>query len=369
MRIGQEREGTVRRALGVLQHTECFESPWQLWSALYALICAGELRRADQHCLWLATHPRTSPEILAGIRLFQARIRQLRGQVTHALETYSEPAAPDDRLIAMRTAWTVEAMLDLGEARSALPVLHARRLDGVIALDLPGRGPLLTARGQLYLALGTSPRAIADFVDSSRPPTDGPIDNPAISSWRSRAALALAKERPPLAARLAEEELMLAMRWGAPRQIGWALHAHAVVRDDQQTAALLSEAIDLLEVADARNELVPVLFATAGHLAAKGDSLAARKRLTRASELARLDSRMHWAKRIDSALHRLQGRRPHPMLTRQQLRVTSLARAGSTNRHIASQLNLSVRAVEFHLSAAYRRLGISGRAELYQMMG
>ncbi|WP_165956616.1 helix-turn-helix transcriptional regulator [Kribbella antibiotica] len=339
-----------------------------MWSALYALICAGELRRAGQHCLWLAEHPRTSNEAMEGIKLIQARTRFLRGQTAQALASYSEPV-PADRLAAVRAAWTVEAMLDLGEVKAAQHLLRHRNLDGVIPPGLPGRGSLLTARGQLHLALGTPQSAVADFIESGRPPTNGPIENPAVTAWRSRAALALATERPPLASRLADEELMLAMRWGAPRQIGWALHAHAIVRDDQQTAALLGEAVDLLEVADARSELIPVLFRTAGYLAAKGDSLASRQRLTRASELARADGRMHWAKRIDSAMHRLEGRRPHPTLTRQQLRVTSLARAGSTNRHIASQLNLSVRAVEFHLSAAYRRLGISGRAELYQMMG
>jgi DNA-binding CsgD family transcriptional regulator len=368
LQIGQGKETTVRRALDVLEETECLESPWQLWSALNALISAGELRRADQHCLWLAEHPRTSPEALEGITLVRARTHYLRGQASQALAAFTLPA-PVDRLPAIRTAWTIEAMLDLGEAKSAQQLLQSRRLDRTIPSGLPGRGTLLTARGQLQLALGATHQAVADFIESGRPPANGPIENPAVTSWRSRAALALAADRPEFAARLADEELMLAMRWGAPRQIGWALHAHAMVRDDQQTPALLGEAIDLLEIADARSELVPVLFRTAGHLVAKGDSLAARQRLTRASELARQDARSHWGKRIDSAMHRLQGRRPHPTLTRQQLRVTNLARAGSTNRHIASQLNLSVRAVEFHLSAAYRRLGISGRAELYQMMG
>ncbi|MFD1046072.1 helix-turn-helix transcriptional regulator [Kibdelosporangium lantanae] len=51
-------------------------------------------------------------------------------------------------------------------------------------------------------------------------------------------------------------------------------------------------------------------------------------------------------------------------LTRQEARIVSLAAAGYSNRQIATQLFVTVRTVEFHLSGAYRKLGITGRRQL-----
>ena len=51
-------------------------------------------------------------------------------------------------------------------------------------------------------------------------------------------------------------------------------------------------------------------------------------------------------------------------LTPSELRVATLAREGMTNREIAQTLFVTPKTVEVHLSNAYRKLGIPGRAEL-----
>lgn len=53
-----------------------------------------------------------------------------------------------------------------------------------------------------------------------------------------------------------------------------------------------------------------------------------------------------------------------PMLTVSERRVADLAAAGMSNRQIAAQLFVTVKAVEWHLSKVYRKLGITGRARL-----
>jgi DNA-binding CsgD family transcriptional regulator len=55
---------------------------------------------------------------------------------------------------------------------------------------------------------------------------------------------------------------------------------------------------------------------------------------------------------------------PPPQLTARELEVARLAAAGSSSPQIAKQLVISVRTVDNHLHRVYRKLGISGRAEL-----
>jgi DNA-binding CsgD family transcriptional regulator len=72
-----------------------------------------------------------------------------------------------------------------------------------------------------------------------------------------------------------------------------------------------------------------------------------------------------WAQRARSELSRTGLPPPAPhALTATEERVAGLAAAGHTNRQVAQALFLSPRTVEANLARAYRKLGISSRAEL-----
>jgi DNA-binding CsgD family transcriptional regulator len=56
-------------------------------------------------------------------------------------------------------------------------------------------------------------------------------------------------------------------------------------------------------------------------------------------------------------------------LTRSERRITALAADGRLNREIAQELFVTIQTVEFHLRNAYRKLGITSRAELGHALG
>jgi DNA-binding CsgD family transcriptional regulator len=51
-------------------------------------------------------------------------------------------------------------------------------------------------------------------------------------------------------------------------------------------------------------------------------------------------------------------------LTAQELAVARLVAAGMTNRQVASELFISIKTVQFHLTHIYAKLGVGSRAEL-----
>ena len=65
---------------------------------------------------------------------------------------------------------------------------------------------------------------------------------------------------------------------------------------------------------------------------------------------------------------RLRPRRPWrtgvEALTPSELRVAQLAAEGRSNREIAAELYVTLKAIEGHLARAYAKLGIDGRGQL-----
>jgi DNA-binding NarL/FixJ family response regulator len=72
-----------------------------------------------------------------------------------------------------------------------------------------------------------------------------------------------------------------------------------------------------------------------------------------------------WAGRTRQELRRIGLRPPaSDQLTETERRVAELAASGLTNREVAARLFVSPKTVEANLARAYRKLGISSRAEL-----
>jgi DNA-binding CsgD family transcriptional regulator len=269
------------------------------------------------------------------------------------------------------------------EARAALDLArdHLRPVtDGaadVLARALIERGALAEAeavfderdrhglaRARLHLARGDYERAHALAAE--------PSGHSEWTPWRATAALALAHlGRRDEAAVLADDEVHRAKRFGAPTPLAAALHARAVAEpDDAVRIELCLRALRALDGVTAVLDATRIRLELGDALARSGARARARDALRPALADADAVGADPLADRARRALVAT-GIRPRraaleglDSLTPRQHEICALALDGRGNREIAAALFLSIKTVETHLAAAYRKLGIRSRAEL-----
>jgi DNA-binding NarL/FixJ family response regulator len=91
---------------------------------------------------------------------------------------------------------------------------------------------------------------------------------------------------------------------------------------------------------------------------------AARETLTAATEAFEALGARRWAARAEAERARVGGRSTIEGLCATELRVAVLVAEGRSNKEVAAELFVSVRAVESNLSQVYAKLGIRSRTEL-----
>lgn len=361
---GVDRVSAVEQADEALHTESCAADPRCVWRAMTTLLCAGELVVADAH--WLRLTARL-PGAAGVLTLLRARLARLYGDLTGArrlLQTLlRDQVQPPEHGVAL--PWFIEALVEAGSVDQAGALVSGHDFERLYAAVPGARSLLLAARAAVRLASGRFGSAVDDYLACGRALDAERLDNPAVLPWRSGAALgAKAARRPDLARSLAGAELAAARRWGAPRNVGWALYVQAVVEHREQQLDHLGEAADLLAVAEAGIELGRVSYDLGIRLAEFGDVVAARAALARARALADRCGVVCLGYEVENALRGLVSSSPGPSLTPQEIKIAKLARAGYSNKQISAKLFLSLRTVEFHLSSVYRKLGISGRREL-----
>jgi DNA-binding CsgD family transcriptional regulator len=263
------------------------------------------------------------------------------------------------------------ALAERGEYGEAHELLRDRRLDGALGPTRLEIG-IRHARAHLYLAEGDFEHAHSEACDVGALREAQGRPNPSWTPWRSLAALALAHlGRRDEAAVLADTELALAERFGAPVPIAGALQARAVAEPDPEARiALCERAIAVAADAPGLLESLRVRLELGSTLAYMGRRVEARHVLRPALAEADEAGAVVLADRARRELVAT-GLRPRnaalegaAALTPRQRQVCDLAAAGKGNRAIAQELFLSIKTVETHLAAGYRKLGVSARAEL-----
>jgi DNA-binding CsgD family transcriptional regulator len=268
----------------------------------------------------------------------------------------------------------VQAHAELGDFKVAEAALGAAGTDGPPEAfeDAYIATLLLNARARLRLAQGDAEAALADALEVGRRQDVMREPNPASADWRSHAALAYAAVgRPERGLELAQEELELARRFGAPRAIGIALRTLGVLGDDVER---LREAVEVLTASPARLEHARALADLGVALRHRRRIVDAREPLRRALDLALRCGAGPLADRARAELL-IAGARPRraqltgvAALTITERRVAELAADGRSNREIAQALYVSHKTVEKHLTAAYRKLEVGSREGLAEAL-
>ena len=233
-------------------------------------------------------------------------------------------------------------------------------------------GVVHESRGRVAMAKAQPQVALEAFRETGRLARDVlGTTNPAVAPWRSEAALAL-RQLGELdeAAQLAAAEVADAKRFGAPRALAIALSAQALVAGGTEGAALAQEAAQIAERGGVMLEVARAHVARGTLLRTAGKRTEAQEALRAGLDVATACGAHALAIRAREELVVAGGRprrartRGADALTAGERRVALLAAEGRTNREIADALFVTPRAVSFHLSNAYRKLGIAGREEL-----
>jgi DNA-binding CsgD family transcriptional regulator len=274
------------------------------------------------------------------------------------------------RLVAdpLALACLVHVMLERGRPDDAAAALE--NYDGPEPPPLL-RAVLLDAWARVQVERRRYAAAADTFVRSGELQVACAVPGPQFIAWRTGAACAFAALGETARARdLADEALVLARRADAPRAIGSALRACALIAPGIERLELLSEAVAVLEASEARLEHAHALCELGTALRHQRSSRAAREPLRIALDLAAHCGATALVEHARAELLAA-GARPRRItisgrdaLTPAEVRTGQLAADGLTNREIAQTLFVTTKTVETQLAHAYRKLAIHSRREL-----
>jgi DNA-binding NarL/FixJ family response regulator len=266
--------------------------------------------------------------------------------------------------------WTgalIETLIERGDSDGAQRVLCSASADRGLP-DGHWATELRLARGRLRIVQGRVTEAIEDLLAVGDYVERSGEANPAWLPWASAAAPALVSAgRGEDARTYVKDELVRAQRWGSPGPIGRALRTLGVLESDPD---LLREAVEVLRTSSRRLEYVRALCELGAAMRRGRERVAAREPLRAALSEARRLGALGIAQRAADELAATGETVRAPLsigvdsLTPSERRIASVAAGGRSNREIAQELFVSVKTVETHLSAVYRKLDIAGRGEL-----
>ena len=346
--------------------------------ACFALGIAGDMARMErwaQRCVDEAS-ARGSVFGRAGAITWYAWAREARGDLTSA-EAYAREAvelAEDFGGLGVTLALSIMVLARLEMAIHG-PQEAARALE---RLPPPARDPeAMTAqfwwlsRAAVALADNRPDDALADVGAVEAWERRWPALCGGWAMWRPLAALAhLALGDTDSARTIAREGVRRAESFGSPRQLGEALRAAALTAPAKERASGLIRAAEVMRRGDCGADHATCLIDRGETLLRGGDVdgalLVLHDALTEADSIGADGVAAH-AQRIlveAGARPRRAPRSGLRSLTPAERRVADLAARDLRNREIAETLFLTEKTIEMHLTTVYRKLGIRSRVQL-----
>jgi DNA-binding CsgD family transcriptional regulator len=285
------------------------------------------------------------------------------------------PDFADTHLSVLSLALDLECELARGDMSRA--EVTGERLAVLASEDGLTGGLARCALGELAAARGDAEGAAALYADAGAT-LHGDLDNPDLVPWRTGAAMSLTYlRRHREAAELAQEDLALAHRTGSAYAVARALRTLAATTVGDGRIALLREARSTLDGVRADRLAAQIDTDLAALITLQGgpDTRDEAVRLLRTAEAyAGHEDLFPLQNRVRHLLQRL-GEQPRRIrsetlakLTAKEQRAATMAADGLTNREIAEQMTVTVKAVEWHLSHVYRKLGVPNRTELAETL-
>ncbi|MFF7638432.1 AAA family ATPase [Kitasatospora sp. NPDC008050] len=232
------------------------------------------------------------------------------------------------------------------------------------------------AQGRYFLATNRFDVALGEFLAVGRLAERWGVDDPAVTPWRAEAAEALIALGDRERAESLIAEHLVKTPHDARRSRGVALRLRASLAVAEDRPALLTQALDELQLSGDKLELAKVLFELGSVHQSNGESGRASMLLRQAHHMAQECG----ARPLSEEAGAANGTRPgleesrfeesaesatsDSALSESERRVAWLAARGHTNREISSKLCITVSTVEQHLTRIYRKLDIAGRQEL-----
>jgi DNA-binding CsgD family transcriptional regulator len=357
-------------------------APWQYQSMALTVVAFAEiaLDRLDavhQHLTEVCQRAHALGSVAGeiGALAVRGRVEYLRGDLVDAEDHLRQACALIEEAghwdyVDLPVSQLVLVLVERGREDEARRLLRTHGLD---APELP-HGHLTSqflaeARITLWLAMGDASRACNDanalerMVQRRRSPA-------LLSGGGLMALAALAGGDGQRARRLARHQLADARRFGTASAVGHALRALGLIEGKARGLRHLAQSVEMLSQSPCQLEYARALLDQGSALRREGQRIQASTPLRQALDLATAAGAERLAKRARAELH-LCGLRPRraalsgpESLTAAEQRVAELAAQGHANAEIARLLVVTLRTVETHLSAIYRKLDINGRGEL-----